>query len=50
MPGGYDRCRAALLRLRLTRGRISSLPVTGGLPLSISFSTSYELAGVLSMG
>jgi hypothetical protein len=33
-------CRAAPVRRRLTLVRISSLPVTGGLPLSISFSTS----------
>ncbi len=40
MPGGYDGYRAAPVRRQLTPGRISSLPVTGGLPLSISFSTS----------
>ena len=40
MPGGSHGYRAALVRRRLTPGRISSLPVTGGLPLSISFSTS----------
>ena len=40
MPGGSHGYRAVLARRRLTPGRISSLPVTGGLPLSISFSTS----------
>jgi len=40
VPGGYDGYRAALARCRLTPGLISSLPGTGRLPLSISFSTS----------
>ena len=40
MPGGSDGYRAAPAKRRLTPGRISSLPVTGGLPLSISFSIS----------
>ena len=40
MPGGSHGYRAALARRHRTPGLISSLPVTGGLPLSISFSTS----------
>jgi hypothetical protein len=42
MPGGSHGYRAALARRHRTPGLISSLPVTGGLPLSISFSTSYR--------
>ena len=40
MPGEFDGYRAAPVRRRLTPGRISSLPGTGGLPPSISSSTS----------
>ncbi len=42
MPGGYDGYRATRVRRRLRPGRISSLPVTGGLPLSISFSNAFD--------
>ena len=45
MPSGYDGYRADAVRLRLTPGQISSLPATGGLRLSISFSTSYPDLG-----
>jgi hypothetical protein len=41
MAGGSNRSRAPLVRLQLTPGLISSLPRTAGLPLFISFSTSY---------
>jgi hypothetical protein len=40
MAHGSNGYRAAPVRRRLTPGRISLLPVTGALPLSISFSTS----------
>jgi hypothetical protein len=42
MGGGSNGSRAALVRLQLTPGLISSLPRTAGLPLFISFSTSYR--------
>jgi hypothetical protein len=45
VPGGCDGYRGAPVRRRHTPGRISSLPVTGGLPLSISFSTSCPELG-----
>src|SRR5437899_4875310 len=41
MAGGSDGYRAALVRRQLTRGLISSLPGTAGLPPFISFSTRY---------
>src|SRR5439155_18020525 len=41
IAGGSNGYRAALMRLQLTPGLISSLPRTGGLLPSISFSTSY---------
>ena len=41
MSGGSNGYRAVLVRRRPTPGLISSLPGTAGLPLSISFSTSY---------
>jgi hypothetical protein len=41
MAGGSDGYQAALVRRQLTRGRISSLPGTAGLPPLICFSTSY---------
>jgi hypothetical protein len=39
--GGSDGYQAALVRRQLTRGLISSLPGTAGLPPFICFSTSY---------
>ena len=42
MAGGSNGSRAPLVRLQLTPGLISSLPRTAGLPLFISFSTSYR--------
>jgi hypothetical protein len=50
MPGGYDGYQAAPVRRRLTPGRISSLPVTGGLPLSISSSTGCPELGSTGRG
>src|SRR5947199_2934959 len=41
MAGESNGYRAALVRRRLTRGLISSLPGTAGLPPFISFSTRY---------
>src|SRR6266852_7777911 len=41
MAGGSNGYLAALVRLQLTPGLISSLPGTAGLPPFISFSTSY---------
>jgi len=41
MAGGSDEYQAALVRRPLTRGLISSLPGTAGLPPFICFSTSY---------
>src|SRR5947209_20508482 len=41
MAGGSNGYRAALVRRQLTRGLISSLPGTAGLPPFISFSTRY---------
>ena len=40
MADGSNGYRAALVSRQLTPGLISSLPGTGRLPLSISFSTS----------
>jgi hypothetical protein len=42
MAGGSNGYRAALVRLQLTPGLISSLPRKAGLPPFISFSTSYR--------
>src|SRR6266487_6411751 len=41
MAGGSNGYRAALVRRQLTRGLISSLPGTAGLPPFIFFSTRY---------
>jgi hypothetical protein len=41
MAGGSNGYRAALVSRQLTPGLISSSPGTAGLPLFISFSTSY---------
>src|SRR5690348_1961613 len=41
MAGGSSGYRDALVRRLITPGLISSLPGTAGLPLFISFSTSY---------
>ena len=42
MGGGSNGYRAALARLQLTPGLISSLPRAAELPPFISFSTSYR--------
>ncbi len=42
MAGGSDGCRAALVRRQLTPELISSSPATAGLPLFMSFLTSWR--------